>query len=105
MADTTPNVSHSDELSVAVRFVDSETLELEERLVRVSETNDKTGDGQAKDIAKSCRSPTFLYQLSSFKHTTPQQVCLECTMVHNKNSTKFSSEKYRTRNAFHQERI
>ena len=54
MADTTtPDVSHSDELSVAVRFVDSETLEPEERLVRVSETNDKTDDGQAKDIVKS----------------------------------------------------
>ena len=52
MADTTP-VSHSDELSVAVRFVDSETLEPEERLVRVSETNNKTGEGQAKDIVKS----------------------------------------------------
>ena len=46
MADTTLDVSHSDELSVAVRFVDSETLEPEERLVRVSETNDKTGEGQ-----------------------------------------------------------
>ena len=53
MADTTPDVSHSDELSVAVRFVDSETLEPEERLVRVNETNDKTGEGQAKDIVKS----------------------------------------------------
>ena len=53
MADTKPDVSHSNELSVAVRFVDSETLEPEERLVRVSETNDKTGDGQAKDIVKS----------------------------------------------------
>ena len=53
MADTTPDVSHSDELSVAVRSVDSETSEPEERLVRVSETNDKTGDGQAKDIVKS----------------------------------------------------
>ena len=47
MADTTLDVSHSDELSVAVRFVDSEILEPEERLVRVSElTNDKTGEGQ-----------------------------------------------------------
>ena len=53
MADTTPDVSHSDELSVAVGFVNSETLEPEERLVRISETNDKTGEGQVKDIVKS----------------------------------------------------
>ena len=56
MADTTPDVSHSDELSVAVRFVDADSLEPEERLVRIMETNDKTGEGQAKDIVQCLKS-------------------------------------------------
>ena len=62
------NVSHSDELSVAVPFVDSETLEPEERLVRVSETNDKTGEGQAKDIVKSLQ--IFNIPLSTIQFQT-----------------------------------
>ena len=72
MADTTPDVSHSNELSVAVRFVDSETLEPEERLVRVSETNDKTGEGQAKDIVKSLESsniPLSTIQFQTYDST------------------------------------
>ena len=42
MADTTPEVSHSDELSVALRFINSDTSEPEERLVRIMGTKDKT---------------------------------------------------------------
>ena len=56
MADATPDVSHSDELSVAVRFVDADSLEPEERLVRIMEMNDKTGEGQAKDIVQCLKS-------------------------------------------------
>ena len=52
MADTTPDVSHSDELSVAVRFINADTSEPEERLVRIMETKDKTGLGSANEIIK-----------------------------------------------------
>ena len=52
MADTTPDVSHSDELSVALRFINADTSEPEERLVRIMETKDKTGLGSANDIIK-----------------------------------------------------
>ncbi|CAB4036231.1 zinc finger MYM-type 1-like [Paramuricea clavata] len=52
MADTTPDVSHSDEPSVAVRYVDVDSCLPKERLVRVVETKDKTGAGQAEDIVK-----------------------------------------------------
>lgn len=52
MADTTPDVSHSDQLSVAVRYVDTESCMPKERLVRIAVTKDKTGAGQAEDIVK-----------------------------------------------------
>ena len=52
MADTTPDVSHNDQLSVAVRYVDSETCMPKERLVRIAVTKDKTGAVQAEDIVK-----------------------------------------------------
>lgn len=38
MADTTPDVSHSDEFSVAVRYVDADSCMPKERLVRIVET-------------------------------------------------------------------
>ena len=52
MADTTPDVNHSDELSVALRFINTDTFEPEERLVRIMETKDKTGLGSANNIIK-----------------------------------------------------
>ncbi len=56
MAGTTPDVSHMDELSVAVRFVDPDSLKPDERLVCIKETCDKTGKGQAKDIVHCLKS-------------------------------------------------
>ena len=52
MADTTPDVSTTDRLAVAVRFVD-ETGTTKERLVEIRKTEDKTGDGQATDIIET----------------------------------------------------
>ena len=52
MADTTPDVSHRDELSVAVRYVDADSCLPKERLIRMIQTKDKTGAGQAEDIVK-----------------------------------------------------
>ena len=52
MADTTPDVSTTDRLAVAVRFVD-ETGTAKERLVEIRKTEDKTGDGQATDIIET----------------------------------------------------
>ena len=51
MADTTPK-SHSDELSVTVCCVDADSCMPKEWLVRIVETWDKTGAGQAEDIVK-----------------------------------------------------
>jgi hypothetical protein len=59
MADTTPDISHVDELSVAVRFVDADTLKPEDHLVYVKETYNKTG-GQAKYIVDSLKSADIL---------------------------------------------
>ena len=52
MADTTSDVSHSNELSVALRFINADTSEPEGRLVQIMETKDKTGLGSANDIIK-----------------------------------------------------
>ena len=73
MADTTPDVSHVDELSVAVRFVDVDTLKPEEHLVYVKETYDKTGEGQAKDIVHSLESadiPLSAVQFQTYDSTS-----------------------------------
>lgn len=73
MADTTPDVSHSDELSVAVRFVDADSLEPEERLVRIMETTDKTGEGQAKDIVQCLKNsdiPLSAVQFQTYDSTS-----------------------------------
>jgi hypothetical protein len=73
MADTTPNISHVDELSVAVRFVDADTLKREEHLVYVKETYDKTGEGQAKDIVDSLKSadiPLSTVQFQTYDSTS-----------------------------------
>lgn len=44
MSDTTPDVSHKDQLSICVRYVDS-LGEINERLLAICEANDKTGMG------------------------------------------------------------
>ena len=45
MADTTPDVSHVDQLSVVARYVNAEGNP-QERLVDIKVIHDKTGDGQ-----------------------------------------------------------
>lgn len=49
MADTTPDASHSDKLAVVIRTISSEGMP-RERLLDVSEANDKTGQGMAESI-------------------------------------------------------
>lgn len=49
MADTTPDVSHSDQLSVCVRYV-STSGEVFERLLDIHKANNKTGQGIAEQI-------------------------------------------------------
>ncbi|XP_047140728.1 52 kDa repressor of the inhibitor of the protein kinase-like isoform X2 [Hydra vulgaris] len=46
MADTTLDVSHSDKLAIAVRYVDN-NCNIKERIVQICEVADKTGDGIA----------------------------------------------------------
>ena len=45
MADTTPDISVVDQMSVAVRYINNETCKPEERLVKVTEALDKYGAG------------------------------------------------------------
>ena len=52
IADTTPDVSHVDQLSVVARYMDPHGI-LRERLVDMTDIDKKTGDGQAKQILKS----------------------------------------------------
>jgi hypothetical protein len=49
IADTTPDVSHVDQLSVVARYVDQEG-HVRERLVDMREIEDKTGEGHAQGI-------------------------------------------------------
>ncbi len=49
IADTTPDVSHCDQLTVAVRYVSKEG-EPKERLIQTRQVSDKTGAGMAKEI-------------------------------------------------------
>ena len=49
MADTTPDLSHKDQLSLVIRFVD-DMFEVFERLIKISEIQDKTGDGFADKV-------------------------------------------------------
>ena len=52
IADTTPDVSHIDQLSVVARYVNAEGNP-QERLVDIKVIHDKTGDGHAQGIISS----------------------------------------------------
>ena len=52
IADTTPDITHMDQLTVGVRFIDSNNKP-KERLIDTAEIQDKTGEGMAKGIVKS----------------------------------------------------
>lgn len=49
MGDTTPDVSHLDQISLIIRYVNGQ-FEIQERLSKISEIKDKTGDGFAKRV-------------------------------------------------------
>ena len=49
MADTTPDVSHVDQISLIIRYVDEE-FQVQERLLKISEVYAKTGDGFAEKV-------------------------------------------------------
>ncbi|CAB3989752.1 zinc finger MYM-type 1-like [Paramuricea clavata] len=53
IADTTPNVSHTDQMAVVARYVCPDSGLPTERLVDIKDINDKTGDGQALAIIAS----------------------------------------------------
>ena len=78
MTDTTPDISNQDELSVAVRFINTKTCKPEERLVKVAETKDKTGAGQATDILdwlKSSGIPLSTVQFQTYDSTASMSGC------------------------------
>ncbi|CAM1154535.1 Uncharacterised protein at_DN1606, partial [Pycnogonum litorale] len=53
IADTTPDTSHVDQLSVVARYMDPNG-NMQERLVDMTDIDKKTGDSQAKQILASC---------------------------------------------------
>ncbi|KAF0698493.1 52 kDa repressor of the inhibitor of the protein kinase-like, partial [Aphis craccivora] len=70
MADTTPDLSHTDRLSVVVRFVNNEGT-AEEILIEVRESLNKTGVGMANDILDSLQKneldpDNFVFQSYDF---------------------------------------
>lgn len=52
MADTSPDTSNTNRLVVAVRYVDENNVP-NERILKMKETSDKTGEDQAKEILGS----------------------------------------------------
>ena len=51
MDDATPDVGHVDQISLIIHYV-NEQFQIEERLLKISEIDDKTGDGFAKKVIK-----------------------------------------------------
>ena len=49
MADTTPDVSHKDQMSLIIRYV-TDDFEVHERLLNITTLSDKSGDGLAKMV-------------------------------------------------------
>ena len=75
MAYTMPDVSHSDEMSVALRFINADTSEPEERLVRIMETKDKTGLGSANYIIKCHLSDIPLEEVMFQTYDSAANIC------------------------------
>ncbi|CAB4028662.1 zinc finger MYM-type 1-like, partial [Paramuricea clavata] len=72
IADTTPDVSHVDQLSVVARYVDKDGIP-QERLVDIRELHYKTGEGHAQEIifslnAKSVDTNGIVFQ--SYDYTS-----------------------------------
>ena len=53
IADTTPDVSHTDQLAVVARYVDTDD-KVQERLISIHKLEDNTGIGYAEAILKVC---------------------------------------------------
>ena len=51
LANTTPDVSHLDQISLIIRYVD-EQFQIHERLLKISEINDKTGNSFAEKVIR-----------------------------------------------------
>ena len=51
MADTTHDLSHADQISLIIRHVD-EKFQVQQRLLKISEINVKTGDGFAEKVIR-----------------------------------------------------
>ena len=78
MADMTPVVSHTDQLSVAVRFVYPDYLNPEECLICFNETYDKTGEASQTYcvLHKQCGCTTFDSTVSDVRLSIQYVGCL-----------------------------
>ena len=78
MADTTPDISVVDQVSVAVRYINNEACKPEERLVKVTEALDKSGAGLAASIISSLKSggiPLSTVQFQTYDSTASMSGC------------------------------
>eukprot|EP00794_Sanderia_malayensis_P016280 gene16280-17918_t len=76
IADTTPDASHVDQLSVVARYMHP-SGNMQERLVDMTDIDKKTGDGQAKQIMASWNKESYIFAVSLVSPTTLQHLCLK----------------------------
>ncbi len=66
MADTTPDVSHLDQISLIIRYVDAE-FEIHERLVKISEIKEKSGDAFALKVIQMLKDLQIPLSMARFQ--------------------------------------
>ena len=72
MADTTPDVSHLDQISLVIRYVNTE-FEIQERLVKISEIKGKSGDAftlKVIPMLKDLQIPVSMVRFQCYDTTT-----------------------------------
>jgi hypothetical protein len=105
MADTTPDSSNKDMLTIVIRTVD-ENCKPRERLLSISECIDKTGIGMAKHIFETLlKKEINTSSLALFSPMILQVPCQDSLMGCNKNYQRSLGNKYHTSHAKITERI
>jgi len=74
MADTTPDVSHKDQASVCVKYVDA-LREINEKLLEVCEANNKTGLSIAEIIHDFLKKMGYRFIILHFNHMILPATC------------------------------
>ena len=88
IADTTPDISHMDQLTVSARFINSNNKP-KELLIDIAEIKDKTGEGMAKGIVKSLTMRNLNKYIVRFQTYDSAASMLAYTKVRNRNDQKY----------------